>query len=79
MPSNGFTASQLSLPQRTALFNFSIFSFTYFLYCIYYIILYYYIKKYIRIANALRAPRVSTLVPFINCCYTRAHPLMLTG
>ena len=25
MPSNGFTASQLSLPQRTALFNFSLF------------------------------------------------------
>ena len=33
MPSNGFTASQLSLPQRTALFNSSLFPLLYFLYC----------------------------------------------
>ena len=36
MPSNGFTASQLSLPQRTAVFNSSLFPLLYFLYYIYY-------------------------------------------
>ena len=36
MPSNGFTASQLSLPQRTALFNSSLFPLLTF--CSYYII-----------------------------------------
>ena len=35
MPSNGFTASQLSLPQRTAVFNSSLFPLLYFLYYIY--------------------------------------------
>ena len=39
MPPNGFTASQLSLPQRTALFNFSLFSFFLYLFPVLYILL----------------------------------------